>query len=454
MTKTAFASVRDAFAFLESFTNFEKKAFSLRNFRLDRMHSLLDIFGRPHEALRCFHIAGSKGKGSTAAFIASVLKNHGQRTGLYTSPHLVSYTERITLAGEEVDDGIFLKNIELIRGTLDRMDPSHFPGGEYPTTFELLTCLGFLVFRDLGCRWAVLETGMGGRLDATNVVTPEASILTPIELEHTEYLGETLEAIAAEKAGIIKPGVPVFSSFQAPEVLGVFRGRAAREDCAFFYLPDEVETVYCHTTRDGTRVRLSWRHPGAAADGGESPGAGATRVFLRLLGEVQAENAALAALTVRRVLPEVTLPTLVRGLEEAYIPGRFQRIQDDPPVYVDGSHTPLSVGRLLHSFLELHPRPDTLVLGIVAGKRYGEIAEILCPRFRSVIVTTPGTFKASEPERVFAACLRHNPRARLIPAAGAALETAVREAGGRGGSVLVTGSFYLAGEILRLYQKT
>ncbi len=445
MIKTAFASVRDAFAFLESFTNFEKRAFSLRNFRLDRMDHLLGLFGSPHRGMRYFHVAGSKGKGSTAAFIASVLRRHGLRTGLYTSPHLVSYKERITLAGEEIEDRVFLRNIERIRDLLERFDPAGFPGGEHPTTFELLTCLGFLVFQELGCPWAVLETGLGGRLDATNVVTPQASVLTPIELEHTEFLGDTIPAIAREKAGIIKPGVPVFSSAQPPEALDVFRRRAAETGSPFHYLPREAEIRHCRTGRDGTRFRISWKTPGS--DPAAPPPEGDSfPVFLRLLGEVQAENAALAAAAVRSVFPDLSPPVLARGLEEAFIPGRFQRLEEEPPIYVDGSHTPMSARRLLDSFLQLHPDPDTLILGIVAGKRYQEIAQILCPRFRSVLVTTPGTFKSSEPERLLTACLRHNPRSRLVPDAGKALETARREC--RGGAILITGSFYLAGEIL------
>ena len=436
-----FKNLKEAFSYLESFANFEKKAFNLRFVRLDRMERLLEFFGNPHRAFRSIHVAGSKGKGSTATFLASVLREAGFRTGLYTSPHLVSYKERITLAGEEIEDELFLRFTGEIKKLLDRLDPRDFPSGEYPTTFELLTCLGFLIFRDLGCSWAVLETGMGGRLDATNVVLPAASVLTPIELEHTEYLGETVAAIAGEKAGIIKPGVPVFVSPQPEEALAVFREHAAQKGCDFFSFIEELPGLSCRTTRTATYLSFT-RRDGTTL-----------RASLRLLGEVQAENAALAALTLGKIFPELAEESLIRGLETAYISGRFERLEEQPAVYIDGSHTPYSVTRLIHSFQEIHPEPDTLILGIVAGKRYREMAEILCPRFRRTIVTTPGTFKASNPEEVWEACKKISPAALLIPSPEAALVEAKRGLASSDGPILVTGSFYLAGEILKLYEK-
>jgi dihydrofolate synthase/folylpolyglutamate synthase len=441
MSKNLFSSIADVFAWLESFSNFEKNSFALRSFRLDRMEKLLDLFGRPHETCRCLHVAGSKGKGSTAAFLSSVLRAGGYKTGLYTSPHLVSYKERISLAGEEIPDEFFLRQAGNLRAEIERFDPSYFPNGEYPTTFELLTCLGFLIFREMRCDWVVLETGMGGRLDATNVVLPAAAIITPIELEHTEYLGESIAAIAEEKAGIIKDGVPVFLSPQTEEALGVFRSRAEARGCALYHLPECFQTITCRTLVSGTQAVFVR----AATQERFSP-------KLRLLGEVQAENAALALLVIQTILPEIPVPVIIRGLEAAYLPGRFQKLEDSPPIFVDGSHTPLSVRRLLHSFREMYPEPDTLILGIIGGKRHEEIAGILCPCFRSVIVTTPGTFKASDPDKLFRTCLGYNKKSRLIPDPAEALDAAWRGLPGSGQPILITGSFYLAGEILKLYK--
>ena len=437
-----FNSVGEAFSYIESFTNFEKKPFPLRFFRLDRMHRLLEIFGHPEDSFRSYHIAGSKGKGSTATFLASILKEAGFRTGLYTSPHLVSYKERITLAGEEIDDELFLEQISLLRDRLSGLRPEDFPGGEYPTTFELLTCLGFLVFRQLECEVAVLETGMGGRLDATNVVQPIASILTPIELEHTEYLGETIEKIAGEKAGIIKANTPVIVSPQVPEALTVFQQVAQSQNSPLHYLPTYLKSFAAHTHIEGTELHAEWSTE-------LLPSQPPLNILLRLLGEVQAENATLAALTAVLTIPGIPLAVVKRGLESAYVPGRFQRIQDSPPVYVDGSHTPLSTRRLLHSFLEIHPQPHTLILGIVSGKRYEEIAQILCPAFKRVLVTTPGTFKPSDPQALAACCIRYNPCTQLIKDPQEALKVALASLPDSDASILITGSFYLAGEILK-----
>jgi len=438
-------TLTDAFAYIESFTNFEKKPFPLRFFRLDRMHQLLDLFDNPQESFQTFHIAGSKGKGSTATFLASILNSAGFRTGLYTSPHLVSYKERITLAGEEIDDEVFLEQIASIQDRLSKLQPEDFPGGEYPTTFELLTCLGFLVFRQLKCDVAVLETGMGGRLDATNVVNPIASILTPIELEHTEYLGDTIPQIASEKAGIIKPNTPVIVSPQVSEALEVFYSVAESRSSPIHYLPHYLRSFEAHTHIEGTELRLEWNADLFSSTLPPPP----LRILLRLLGEVQAENAALAALTIHLTMPHLSEEVIQRGLETAYLPGRFQRIQDSPPVYVDGSHTPLSARRLLHSFLEIHPRPHTLILGIVSGKRHEEIASILCPAFQRVIVTTPGTFKQSDPKALAECSKRHNPATLLIPDPREALNAALSTLPDPESPVLVTGSFYLAGEILK-----
>ena len=157
----------------------------------------------------------------------------------------------------------------------------------------------------------------------------------------------------------------------------------------------------------------------------------------------------MAALTAVLTIPGIPLEVVKRGLESAYLPGRFQRIQDSPPVYVDGSHTPLSARRLLHSFLEIHPQPHTLILGIVSGKRYEEIAQILCPVFKQVIITTPGTFKPSDPQALAACCIRYNPSTRLIRDPQEALEVALGSLPDQDASILITGSFYLAGEILK-----
>ena len=188
-----FRNSQEGFLWMESFTNFEKTPdLTKRGYRLDRMKLLLSCFDDPHNYCNVIHIAGSKGKGSTAAFTASILKEAQLTTGVYSSPHISDYRERITVSGKFADEHIYLKNMDRIKKLIEGEKYLSLPGGSEPTTFELLTLLAFLVFRDCHCNWVVLETGLGGRLDATNLVAPKAVIITPIELEHTDLLGSTI----------------------------------------------------------------------------------------------------------------------------------------------------------------------------------------------------------------------------------------------------------------------
>ena len=219
----------DAFAWIESFTNLERGAvpFDSATYHLERMRRLLAMFDNPEQGCPLIHVAGTKGKGSTSALLASALRASGRRTGLYTSPHVSSPFERIVLAGEADQPQAVVRIARAMRDAVEAV-PEEGPGGFPPTTFELYTLLAFLYFREAGCDIAVIETGIGGRLDATNVITPEASVITPLDLEHTDVLGATIGQIAAEKAGIIKPGVPAFIGLQPPLAGEVFR-EAARE---------------------------------------------------------------------------------------------------------------------------------------------------------------------------------------------------------------------------------
>lgn len=508
-----FSAVEEAFAYLESFTNLERGGgHSVRSYRLDRMHALLDHFGNPDRAFRTIHLAGSKGKGSTATFLASILEEAGRTTGLYTSPHVSDYRERITLAGHFFPETLYVEMVNTIAAHIAELDEDALPGRGQPTTFELLTLLGFLAFREWGCEWAVIETGIGGRLDATNVIRPEMCLLTPVELEHTELLGTTLRAIAGEKAGIIKEGVPVFASYQAPEVRDVFAATAALRHAPIRFLADEIDAIDARFDFESTETTLRWRD-------------GRSETFhLSMPGDVQAENAALALLAIRplrsrtgdappppssgaatppraasaagaaarsavsgsskpgsRHLPpaETAAPSLeapaegatdaapasrtdrptlseeaIRaGLAAARLPGRMEVIRTaDHLVVLDGAHTPVSTSRLLGSFRKLFPDPAILIFGSVLGKDPEGMAAALAASFRSILISTPGTFKSSDPEAVHAIFRRHNPETILVPAPKDALSQAIRLA--RSGTdalpILVTGSFYMVSEIRKL----
>ena len=444
LTEKTFHTLEAGFAFIESFTNLERTNNApIRSYRLDRMSALLELFGNPHKTLRTVHIAGTKGKGSTGIYLASILAEAGLRTGFYSSPHVSSYTERITLAGTPFEESVYLAMINKIAARLPELAAYNLPVRPAPTTFELLTLLGFLVFREAGCTWGVIETGIGGRLDATNVIAPELCLLTPVEREHTELLGNTLPQIAGEKAGIIKSGVPAISGYQRPEVQEVFERAAAERGSPLRFLADELRAVDHRMTPEGAEASLSWR------DGTRES------YTLSMPGEVQAENSALAIIAGRALFPgSATLSPQVlhAGLRRARLPGRMELLtagEERIQVVLDAAHTPVSAARLLSSFKQLFGDRGILLFGSVLGKDPEGMAAVLAPAFDHIIISTPGSFKKSDPEGVLRCFKRYRPEARLIRDPREALEAAVRVSEGRE-PILVAGSFYMVSEIRQL----
>jgi len=433
------ASPDAVFAWLDSFTNLEKGTlpFNKRNYRLGRMRRLLGLFDDPDSGLRIIHVAGTKGKGSTSALLASILDAAGHRTGLYTSPHVTSPFERISIAGEPSRPELLVRLGNEVKDKVASVSSDGMPGQFAPTTFELYTLLAFLYFREAGCEEAVVEVGIGGRLDATNIVMSESSVITPLDLEHMEVLGDTIEQIAFEKAGIIKPGAPAFVGFQPPSAKQVLRDTAHSRGSTITFLDEELETLGTTLDVTGTSFRLHLR--------GDSP----VEFRLSLLGEFQAENAALACLTLRRTRPEIPLECYRDGLLAASLPGRMEVVGSKPPIILDGAHTPLAISRLVDSFCRIFPGDAVLLFGSVAGKRPREMASILAHRFPRIIISTPGTFKESNPEQVFEIFRALNPGTTLEKEPEAALRAARREAGDAR-PILVTGSFYMVAEIRRL----
>ena len=442
-----FTSFDDAFAWVESFTNLERGGYRPREYRLDRMEKLLDAFDRPERACPVFHVAGSKGKGTTAAFVASILTAAGHITGLYTSPHVVSYRERIKLSDEFFPDDFLVTIVSTVSEYVERCASDPAMPETWPTTFELLTLIGFLAFREYGCTFAVIEVGIGGRLDATNVVNPVMSIITPIELEHTEYLGDTIAKIAREKAGIIKPGRPVILGALSETAETVCRSVAEISGSRVYAVRELNPAHDVVLTSEG--AQFVFRVPDAASrDSSTSLSTSlSTPMSTRMCGVAIAENALLAATAVSLALPEIPREALVEGIRAAFLPGRREMFPGAPPIMFDGAHTPDSVRRLREDFRAIFPGPAVLVFGSVAGKEFETMAEILASGFQSVIVSRPGTFKKSEPELVFASFKRRNHDTVLILDAFDAL-AAAREPGL---PVLVTGSFFLVAEIRSKY---
>lgn len=483
-------TITDAFAYIEAFTNFEKAPdLTKRGYRLDRLNELCRRFDNPQlrvkgEGAKAIHIAGSKGKGSTAVFVASILNEAGFKTGIYTSPHLLSYTERIAVMGEDPDESLFISLTNRLKDVIDRLMSSNkegeseddvLPGGNSPTTFELLTLLAFLYFKEKKCDYVVYETGLGGRLDATNVIDPELSIITPIELEHTNLLGETLELIAAEKGGIIKEGKPVFVSRQRPEVSLVLRNIAGKRNCSY----TEVEDVCRFEVGKGDTVKFLC----LLDDSFNSDSTVEIEAVPGLAGAIQRENAALALAAVSSLFldntkigtelsrcekdgTEVSLQDVyVRGIENATLRGRMEILRKNPLFMIDSAHTVASIDAVLDYYSLLikekllikEDSPKILIFGCVADKEADSMIERLAPLFEKVIVCRPGTFKQSDPEGLYQKFLaqpsfRENQEdVSLLLEGTDALAESLRLCG-TAGSILVTGSFFLAAEICKAWE--
>lgn len=446
----------EVFAFFEARTNLEK-GIPLRNpnrvYRLDRMKALCKAFDNPQDSFRSIHLAGSKGKGSTAAYIAALLKVSGRRVGVYASPHLLNYRERFRIQGEDFPETAGLSTAQMLMMKLPEIE-NNLPGEGGATTFELLTLFAFLLFRNTDCDTAVLETGLGGRLDATNVISkPEAVVFTPIEREHTEILGNRLKDIAEEKAGIMKSVPKVGLAFSAPQhftVRHVLKRKAAETDVNLIELPLNLHKISMQIDRD-SKKKFSWQ---LIWKNGKQE-----TISLYMGGRIQAENAALALMVVREL--ETGLHEESRALEDVSLPGRFQFLQRSPAVVLDGAHTPRSVAALAEAFSLITSDNDDiqpiLIFGSVEGKDHRSMARKLCggstPYFREVIISTPGKFKPSNPAVVAESFRKTGADVTLIPEPGEAWETAAERSGGER-PILITGSFFMAGEIARLFTES
>jgi dihydrofolate synthase/folylpolyglutamate synthase len=427
---------KEAVQYLYSFINLEKDPvyFSSKTYKLDRMAFLLDRFSNPQVHFKVIHLAGSKAKGSTAAFIASVLFKAGKKTGLYTSPHVSSILERIVIDQKQVDEELFIHLVCQIKDFIEYTPLSHFPNKMKPTFFELLTLLCWLAFREAHCEYVVLETGLGGRLDATNIVEPLATVITPIEIEHEDILGKTIEKIAREKCGIMKINVPVFCAKQVPPVKKVIKQEASLKKADLFMLEDELAGLDVRVSAKGTEFAMKLKNTKQQ------------QFSLKLLGDFQAENAALAYLTLHTLMPDLSMVFFRQGFANTFLPGRMEVLRRKPLIIVDGAHTPGSINRSLACFLKLVKDKGILVFAAVKGKRIKEMAEQLAPHFQTVIISTPGFFRHSEPQETCAIFKKYHPNVSLDSDPLGAFKKAVRLAKNKL-PILITGSLYFAAEL-------
>lgn len=429
---------QEALDYIYSFVDYEtqRRPRDAVNYDLRRVEELLARLGDPHHRVRSVHIAGSKGKGSTAAMIASALISAGYNTGLYISPHLLVFNERVRVNNRLITDGEVCELVDMLKPEIEAVNRKATYGRL--TTFEVITALGFTYFARKGCDINVVEVGLGGRLDATNVITPEVSIITSISLEHTDVLGDTLTQIATEKAGIIKPGVPVVCSPQADEVDRVIEKTAAAAGSKLIRIGRDVR----YEGRDYDSARQSFRVRGLS---------GTYDLTIPLLGEYQLDNAAAAVIALEVLAAKghhIAAEAVRDGLAHVEWPGRLQVLRRHPFVVADGAHNPYSAAKLREALKKYFTfEHATLIIGTSSDKDIGGIVTELAPVFDRVIVT-----RSIHPRALAATTLaeefrRHGVEAGVTDDISIALPMALSGAGERD-LICVTGSlFVVAGAI-------
>jgi dihydrofolate synthase/folylpolyglutamate synthase len=368
---------------------------------LGRMRAFLRVLGNPERAYLSIIVAGTNGKGSTSATLASILSASGYRTGLYTSPHLVELRERWTISETMIDEASLVGAIEELRTAADRV-------GILPTYFEALTLIAFIAFARAKCDLAVLEVGMGGRLDATNVIHPIAALITPIGFDHTEFLGNTIRKIAAEKAGVIHRGAIVLTSNDDPVVLDVIKRRAAQFAAPVHHVTEKHATP--------------------------------------LAGSFQERNAALAvraAEELRPVLPKITTESIERGVAATRWRGRLEKFErGGKEIWIDGGHNAHAIRAILPFIAKRIPAPRLLVFGIMSDKDVADVTALLFPLFESVIATEPYPPRSVPAGDLVALAQRMSIDAAAEPDPSRAIARALTSSYR---SIVIAGSLYLAG---------
>lgn len=419
----------EAVAYIEDIPRFTTKN------SLDHTRECLRRLGDPQEKFRVIHVAGTNGKGSTCAFITSVLREAGYSCGLFTSPHLVEINERFQINEEVIDDDTFLCAFEKVKKLSDELVAE---GNYHPTYFETLLLMGMVIFAEAGVDYVTLETGLGGRLDATTAVeNPAACVITSISLDHMQYLGNTVSEIAGEKAGIMVPGVPVIYDGNDPDAAGVMREHAEKLGCPYYELKREDTEIH-KITKDGIRFSL------------KDEIYGDTVFDIPFIARYQVMNAALAVKTIQVLKDQipVSLEALKAGMAKTRWQGRMETVL--PGVIVDGAHNEDGVEKFVETAEHFQKEfPLTLLFSAVDDKDYTDMIRTICTRirFRHVIVTQVGGYR-KVPVEELAEIFREDgvPEVEAIEDVPAAFERAVKEKG-EDGMLFCVGSLYLVGEI-------
>ncbi len=412
---------------------------------LENTRRVLARLGHPERQFASVHIAGTNGKGSVAAMLEAILRAAGYTTGLYTSPHLTRMNERIAVGGAPVSDADFAAAFEAAAGAIEALLAANaLP--HPPSYFETLTAMAFRHFAQAGVEVAVVEVGLGGRLDATNVLTPEVTVITAIDFDHERYLGHSIEKIAAEKAGIVKAGVPVINGAVHPTARQVVAERAQAVgpsaplgtrapvvDVAAAFRAEEIKT------HDVGRYEFTVRGPEGFT----------LRLAPSLRGAFQIENGVTAAAAARELARrgwKIPTEAIAQGIAAAEWPGRMELVRRNPMIFLDGAHNPAGARQVARFWAaHLADRRIHLVYGTVRDKAVEEVAELLFPPAASIVVTRPGTPRAASPETLARLARAVNANVAVEPDPAQALARAL-EAAAPGDAVFVTGSLFLVGD--------
>lgn len=400
---------------------------------LSRITELCDRLGHPERALRVIHIAGTNGKGSTAALLTSVLRAAGYRVGTFTSPYVRTFNERIAIDGEPVSDYLLAKAVETVRPHADAM-------ADHPTEFELITAVGFEIFRRKHCDVVVLEVGLGGRYDSTNVIEePLLSVITGIAFDHMQLLGSTLSEIASEKAGIIKFRRPVVTAKLDPEAAAVIEAEAAAKEAPLRTVAPERIKVSAQSL---SGILMDYK--------------GYTGLCTSLIGSYQPKNIALVCEAVR-ALEECGIAVgedaLYRGIAEAKWPARFELLQKDPPVVFDGGHNEEGVTAAVATAEKVFGgRKPVLLTGVMADKAYEKMADIIAPAVCEVFTLRPDNPRALPADELAAVYTVRGIPAHPCETIPEAIAAARRRAAQLGLPLLILGSLYLYKDVYRHFR--
>ncbi|SMC76088.1 dihydrofolate synthase / folylpolyglutamate synthase [Desulfocicer vacuolatum DSM 3385] len=413
---------------------------------LDTVAGILERLGSPEKTFNAVHIAGTNGKGSIASTVASILQTAGVTTGLYTSPHLIKFNERFIINGVQVSDDEIVDAYMAVKAV--------DTGERKATYFELTTTMAFYLFAQKKVQWAVIETGMGGRLDATNILNPALCLITNLSIEHTDYLGNTLEEIAAEKAGIIKQEVPVITGVSQPRALAVIKDTAQKKDAPLYTMGESFSTkAIIHSPS----APFDYQGIGLTLKDLETPLPGAHQIQNAALALAACELLSKSGPTNPRP-PVITPETIRKGLLATRWPGRLEYILNEPHVILDGAHN-LHSAENLGRFLREEGKPShlTLVLGILDDKPYEKMLQFLVPTADRIIFTRPKINRNLDPAVLQRASKEFTRvETTIIDDVGEAAVHAIETAPSTG-TVCIAGSLYVVGEarscILKKYIK-